>query len=630
MANTFVSLRRLQWFYNGLKNKFALKSDVPSKTSDLTNDSGFLTSHQDISGKVNVYQGTANQNKYLGINESGNVEPRSITVDSALSATSTNPVQNKVIKSALDAKLNSSDILDQIMVDSDMPIKSVAVTDYFASYEAVMFSLIRSGNLVSINRGFFAMYSTFTEGAGKAFFVMPNSQSDVVVLSIDRLDVSQGKIYLSSVVDSTLYEVVLTGSGQGSMAGTVKTTLLNGKPLSGKTVVCFGDSLFGMYRGDDSAPAFVADETGATVYNVGFGGCRMSVHPTHGYAEFSMWALAKAVAENDFTAQDQYASQGSDYFASQLAILKSIDFSTIDYVVIHYGTNDFQGQVPLDDANHTDDYNTICGALRYSLNKLMTAFPNLQILVSMPVFRYWTSGSENTYSDTYTRNGITLPDVVNALMNVCYAFEVPVINGYRGMGINKYNASAYYTDGTHHNLAGRERFGRYIGKNLITPIPAVYIGSDGGGDTPAYTNLLPSATDSSGNIYNGTGYKAGYRVNSSGAEVEDSAFVLSGFIPVNYLDVVYLQNVTYNSAASNASSQRICFYDANKSFIRGCISGANSTAQLGKQYDSNNNITQFTVTNVSQYSAENAKFFRICGSYIGADSIITVGEPITN
>lgn len=44
MANTFVSLRRLQRFYNGIKNKFALKSEVPSKTSDLTNDSNFITS----------------------------------------------------------------------------------------------------------------------------------------------------------------------------------------------------------------------------------------------------------------------------------------------------------------------------------------------------------------------------------------------------------------------------------------------------------------------------------------------------------------------------------------------------------------------------------------------------------
>ena len=34
-----------------------------------------------------------------------------LTVDSALSSSSTNPVQNKVIKSALDAKLNSSDLV---------------------------------------------------------------------------------------------------------------------------------------------------------------------------------------------------------------------------------------------------------------------------------------------------------------------------------------------------------------------------------------------------------------------------------------------------------------------------------------------------------------------------------------
>lgn len=32
---------------------YAKTSDIPTKTSQLTNDSGFLTSHQDISGKAN-------------------------------------------------------------------------------------------------------------------------------------------------------------------------------------------------------------------------------------------------------------------------------------------------------------------------------------------------------------------------------------------------------------------------------------------------------------------------------------------------------------------------------------------------------------------------------------------------
>lgn len=34
-----------------------------------------------------------------------------LTIDSALSSSSTNPVENRVIKSALDAKLNSSDLI---------------------------------------------------------------------------------------------------------------------------------------------------------------------------------------------------------------------------------------------------------------------------------------------------------------------------------------------------------------------------------------------------------------------------------------------------------------------------------------------------------------------------------------
>lgn len=151
----------------------------------------------------------------------------SITVDSEFSDTSENPVQNKVIKSALDEKLNSSDVLGQITVSSDMPINSNAVTDYFASYEVLMFQLIRSDNAVSINKSFFEIYATFTEGAGRIYFVMPNSQTDAVVLNIDRVDASQGKIYLDSVVDSTLYEVVLTSSGNSSMAGTVKITSLS-------------------------------------------------------------------------------------------------------------------------------------------------------------------------------------------------------------------------------------------------------------------------------------------------------------------------------------------------------------------------------------------------------------------
>lgn len=267
------------------------------------------------------------------------------------------------------------------------------------------------------------------------------------------LDVPKG-VTISSTPSCTVYYEPQT-----------QTTL----PLEGKTVVCFGDSLFGMYRGETSAPAWVGYVTGATVYNVGFGGCRWANHPSHGYAEFSMWALADAVATGDWSTQDQYASSGSDYFPEQLALLKSIDFSTVDYVVIHYGTNDFGGNVAIGSDSPDTDHSTICGAMRYSIKALLTAYPHLRIFISLPVFRFWSSGGVTTYSDTYTNSlGNTLPQVISAMESVSEEYNLPYVDGYYKLGINKLNAQSYLTDGTHQNTVGRERFGSYIGARLIS------------------------------------------------------------------------------------------------------------------------------------------------------------------
>ena len=240
-------------------------------------------------------------------------------------------------------------------------------------------------------------------------------------------------------------------------------------PLAGKTVVCFGDSLFGMYTGDTSAPAYVAERTGATVYNVGFGGCRMSVHPYTGYNEFGMWALAKAIASNDWSVQDAAVSSGSSNFPNQLAILKGIDFSEVDAIVIHYGTNDFTASVSIDNGDNYKDYNTLCGALRYSIEELLTAYPQLRIFVSVPAFRYWEADDGTvTYSNSYTNaNGNKLTDFVDAIASTAKEYNLPVIDSYYGLGINKINAATFLADGVHHNAVGRKRFGEFIGSCMI-------------------------------------------------------------------------------------------------------------------------------------------------------------------
>ena len=236
--------------------------------------------------------------------------------------------------------------------------------------------------------------------------------------------------------------------------------------LSGKTVVCFGDSIFGMTRDTTSVPAWAAAFTGAKVYNVGFGGCRMAVHPTSGYAAFSMWALADAVATGTYTTQDAQASSGADYFAQQLAVLKGIDFGSVDTVVIHYGTNDFTGNVAIDNATDDDDTSTLCGALRYALRKIQTAYPKIRVFISLPIYRKWDSVGAESYTNG---NGKTLREFGTALAGVADEFNCPCIDGYKALGINTANASAFLADGTHLNEYGRQVFGEYIGGCLISP-----------------------------------------------------------------------------------------------------------------------------------------------------------------
>ena len=235
--------------------------------------------------------------------------------------------------------------------------------------------------------------------------------------------------------------------------------------LSNKKVVFFGDSIFGMTRDDTSVAAYTSKFVGATTYNVGFGGCRMSVHPSTGYAAFSMWALADAITTGNYTTQDAQVSSGADYFSQQLALLKSIDFNNIDAIIIHYGTNDFTGNVEINNSADDDDTTTLCGALRYAIRKIKTTYPKIRIFISLPIYRMW----DNVGAETYTNSGgKKLREFGLAMADVASEFNCPVIDGYKALGVDSYNNAAFSIDGTHLNNYGRQVFGEYIGGCLIS------------------------------------------------------------------------------------------------------------------------------------------------------------------
>ena len=265
-------------------------------------------------------------------------------------------------------------------------------------------------------------------------------------------------------------EIAYTTAQVAELKPTLKVTRENlsfqaAQPLlSGKKIAVFGDSIIGMSRDATSVPARAAAFAGATVYNLGFGGCRMSVHPTSGYAAFSMWALADAIASGSYATQEAQADSGEDYFASQLGVLKTIDFGQIDAIVIHYGTNDFAAGCAIDNDANDADTSTVCGALRYSVRKILTKYPKIRVFVSAPIYRMWSGTGAESYTNSLSKK---LPEYVSAILTTAAEFNLPTIDGYHALGINAVNDGAFSGDGTHLNDFGRKVFGEYIGGCLI-------------------------------------------------------------------------------------------------------------------------------------------------------------------
>ena len=81
--------------FDGSYNSLTNKPTIPTKLSQLTEDNNHVTVTKSQRDKIYTFAGGTGTN---------------ITVDNALSASSNNPVQNKVIKAELDKKANTTDL----------------------------------------------------------------------------------------------------------------------------------------------------------------------------------------------------------------------------------------------------------------------------------------------------------------------------------------------------------------------------------------------------------------------------------------------------------------------------------------------------------------------------------------
>lgn len=256
----------------------------------------------------------------------------------------------------------------------------------------------------------------------------------------------------------------------------------------GKKVVFLGDSIVYGQNSDHPYSYYIAELTGITAYNYGIGSKKMLD-----------WA-------------DCYA--------------KVTQYQTVgDAFIIGFGTNDFNGDVPIGDfytlsgttrVPNTDG-TTFKGAMRNLVSQIRTSFPSAVIIFVTPLHR----GGNNSDLDA-TQNGRYLSDYVNAIKEGADVLSYEVIDLYSVLGVdpNFSSQSAWFDSAElHPGTVVHKRIAKVIGSKMRS------IGIGYGNTVYNVTNTLTHCTNS--NSSTTVNVDEGETVSYSATITADNGYELS-------------------------------------------------------------------------------------------------------
>lgn len=257
----------------------------------------------------------------------------------------------------------------------------------------------------------------------------------------------------------------------------IKNTDVLENSISGKVGVIFGDSIaqgIGSTWDDTNLILIGTDIVSVLervckcdVKNCAFGGTRYS--NTGSYSGASFTRVISAKINESYTDIQSYINSITDGVSvvhraeASLANLQSIDMSSVDFVLIMYGTNDWKAGVSADNSGNAFDTATILGGMRKGINDLLTEWSHLKVFILAPIFR------NDTSSDTTPNGlGVYLYDVCEDIEKASNRLHLPCKNLYKESNISAYNSSVYLLDTVHPNDLGYERIGTCVANFLAS------------------------------------------------------------------------------------------------------------------------------------------------------------------
>jgi hypothetical protein len=153
--------------------------------------------------------------------------------------------------------------------------------------------------------------------------------------------------------------------------------------------------------------------------------------------------------------------------------------------------------------------------------------------------------------------------------------------------------------------------------------------------TESYTNLVSTSIDTTGAIYNGVGYKKGYRLSSSGNESAETNASVTGFIKFKHGDIIRAVGAT---GAVSTAGMYIGFYNSSFGFEKTVLWSSVATESYNGSYIKRDDGLYEAKFDTGSFSSGDIYNGMIKSSYIrvslnpckGENMIVTINEEITD
>lgn len=235
--------------------------------------------------------------------------------------------------------------------------------------------------------------------------------------------------------------------------------------LAGKTVVFMGDSIFGNTQDATGIVKLFERMTGANCHNFAFGGTRAkSRSENNGWNYFDGEKLSESIVSGNFSAQTNALptmSGAPGYFYNSLESLKNFDFSSADYLICNWGTNDWTGG---HSAAHYES------GIKAVIENILGKYPNIVFIKCTPTQRFIEVDGEMLPGTVYAQpdTGISLKPLIEADKALEDAYSIQVVD-LTNIGINNLTRPYFFNadDTTHQNANGRRRIAEYLAAAIM-------------------------------------------------------------------------------------------------------------------------------------------------------------------